>query len=540
MVSWSIQREDIMLLRALRGIHHLDGFYIDVGANAPDEHSVTKLFYDHGWHGINIEPSPHWHQRLATERPRDINLRAAASDKAGVLILYDHPEGGLGTTREEFADRHASIYNIAKRRIEVEALTLTEICEKHAPSQIHFLKIDVEGHEEQVIRGMDFSRFRPWIICVEATEPMRVDILTHQAWDHLITGASYRYTMFDGLNRWYVAEEHPERLSAFEYPTDDFIHYSLLRRIDYLKTQIRELEARSIDPNRQQPISRQLAKSVAFRGDDANGLYRAFAGTEEPHSPYPRPVGFQSSICHQHHFLLDQYRFWVKALKDRPKFSRKQWEFVYIAQSLWERGMLRPGKRGIAFGAGQEPLPALFASFGAEILATDQANAAAMESGWAQSGQHTHDLSVLNKLGICTDHMFRNLVSFAAVDMNAIPSSLEAGFDFCWSACALEHLGTLQHGLNFIENAMLTLKPGGVAIHTTEFNLSSNDETFESHWCCFYRRRDIEEFLRRMTDRGFIVSPIDWTLGEGFAESSDRLTTVWSWRTSYPAAVAGL
>jgi hypothetical protein len=216
---------------------------------------------------------------------------------------------------------------------------------------------------------------------------------------------------------------------------------------------------------------------------------------------------------------LDQYRFWVKALKDRPKFSRKQWEFVYIAQSLWERGMLRPGKRGIAFGAGQEPLPALFASFGAEILATDQANAAAMESGWAQSGQHTHDLSVLNKLGICTDHMFRNLVSFAAVDMNAIPSSLEAGFDFCWSACALEHLGTLQHGLNFIENAMLTLKPGGVAIHTTEFNLSSNDETFESHWCCFYRRRDIEEFLRRMTDRGFIVSPIDWTLGEGFAES---------------------
>lgn len=241
--SWSIQREDVLLLRALHGVHHTDGFYIDVGANSPQEDSDTKLFYDSGWHGINVEPSPHWYERLMAERPRDINLHAAASDKTGTITLFDHPSGGLGTIREDFADRHASEYNIEKRAIEVEALTLAEICERHAPKDIHFLKIDVEGHEEQAIRGMDFKRFRPWIVLVEATEPLRVHIPTHEAWDHLITGSGYQYVLFDGLNRWYVADDHPERLSAFKFATDDFIHWSYPKRIGDLENRVHHLES---------------------------------------------------------------------------------------------------------------------------------------------------------------------------------------------------------------------------------------------------------------------------------------------------------
>jgi FkbM family methyltransferase len=242
-VSWSIQREDILLLRALNGVHHSEGFYIDVGANAPDEHSVTKLFYDHGWHGINVEPSPYWHKRLSEERPRDINVHAAASDKPGKLTLYDHPEGGLGTAVEEFADRHVGDWNVEKRGVEVDALTLTQICEQHAPANIHFLKIDVEGFEEQAIRGMDFKRFRPWILCIEATEPMKVHVHTHEAWEPMVLAADYTFVGFDGLNRWYVANEHPERMGAFKYPTDDFIHFSHVRRISDLEERVRHLEA---------------------------------------------------------------------------------------------------------------------------------------------------------------------------------------------------------------------------------------------------------------------------------------------------------
>lgn len=271
------------------------------------------------------------------------------------------------------------------------------------------------------------------------------------------------------------------------------------------------------DPNRD-VLAQQIVRMVGYRGDGENSLYRAFVGTERPFISPPAVVPFSSSLCHQAHFALDQYRFWAAQLKESPKYQRKQWEFVYIAQSLYERGLLVPGKRGLVFGAGQEQLPALFASFGARILATDQAAEDAEESGWSATSQHTFDLSALNQRGICTDRMFSELVSFRAVDMNDIPADLNEQFDFCWSACALEHLGSLDHGLRFIENSLRTLRPGGVAVHTTEFNLSSNDETMETQHCCYYRRRDMEALEQRLSSAGHGIAPIDWAIGEGFAE----------------------
>ncbi len=240
--SYSILREDILLARALQGVPHQDGFYIDVGANDPDNDSVTRLFYEHNWRGMNIEPSPYWFGKYAGSRPRDININAAASDRPGSLTLYDHPEGGLGTAVEEFADRHVGDFAIPKRAVEVPAVTLASLCEQHAPADIHFLKIDVEGHEEQAIRGMDFTRFRPWILCIEATEPMRPSVLTHDAWDHLVTGAGYWFALFDGLNRWYVAKEHPERMLPLVNPTDDYVHHRYLRRIAELEAEVARLK----------------------------------------------------------------------------------------------------------------------------------------------------------------------------------------------------------------------------------------------------------------------------------------------------------
>lgn len=266
-------------------------------------------------------------------------------------------------------------------------------------------------------------------------------------------------------------------------------------------------------------LAREVVEAVGHRGDGQTSLYRAFIGSEEPIVSPPATIPFTSSLCHQVHFSYDQYRFWVRAMKDRPTFVRKQWEWVYITQALYERGYLTAGKRGIAYGAGLEPLPALFASFGAAVVATDQNAESAAANGWAQSHQHTYDLSALNDRGICTDFMFRKLVSFKTVDMNAIPAELDGTFDFCWSSCALEHLGSLQHGLDFIENSLKTLRPGGIAVHTTEFNISSNTHTMETPFCSIYRRCDIDGFLTKMTAMGYEVSPINWSLGEGFAET---------------------
>ena len=266
-------------------------------------------------------------------------------------------------------------------------------------------------------------------------------------------------------------------------------------------------------------LAEQVVESVGYNGMTENSLYRAFVGTERVLSSPPQPVPFASSLCHQAHFGYEQYRFWAQALKETPKYQRKQWEFVYIAQALYERGYLRPGNAGLVFGAGEEQLPALFASMGVRVLATDQAPEQAAETGWVASSQYTYDIAALNKLSICSDRMFGELVSFRPVDMNDIPPDLDGRFDFCWSACALEHLGSLEHGLAFMERAMRTLRPGGLAVHTTEFNLSSNGDTIETPGLSIYRRRDIEAFIERMTLKGFEAAPIDWELGEGFAET---------------------
>ena len=304
-----------------------------------------------------------------------------------------------------------------------------------------------------------------------------------------------------------------QRVAACEQRLETFTK-TMETELSALKTMLQPLSVGS-----QEMIPRKLVEAIAWRGDHANALYRAFAGSERSMSSPPTPIPFTSTLCHQHHFLLDQYRFWAKAMKYRPRFHRKEWEWFYIAQVLHERGFLAYGKRGLGFGVGREPLPALFASFGVEIVASDQSFEAAERAGWAKSGQHSHDLSVLNERGICTEDMFSKLVSFIAVDMNEILSSLDEQFDFCWSSCSLEHLGSLKHGFDFIANSMAVLKPGGLAVHTTEFNLSSDLGTIESPDFSVYRRCDIDEFLARMATEGFIVSSVDWTLGDGFAET---------------------
>ncbi len=82
----------------------------------------------------------------------------------------------------------------------------------------------------------------------------------------------------------------------------------------------------------------------------------------------------------------------------------------------------------------------------------------------------------LNDRHLCDRQQFNRFVEFREVDMNTVPDDL-AGYDFCWSACALEHLGSLDNGIKFIRRSLACLAPGGVAVHTTEFNTSSDEDT---------------------------------------------------------------
>lgn len=238
-ISYAQNYEDVMLWRALKDIKQ--GFYIDVGANEPSQASVTKAFYERGWRGINIEPVATSHKKLSLERPEDININTAVGNADGELKLFEVIGTGLSTIHQHYAERHANENGYEVRELTVPVKTLNHILEEtQIFSDIHFLKVDVEGSEKSVLEGLDLAQIRPWIILVEATEP-NTQTLDYFQWENLITEYDYEFVYFDGLNRFYVAHEHRELAAAFNVAPnvwDNFIpfeQHDLKRKYNHLK-----------------------------------------------------------------------------------------------------------------------------------------------------------------------------------------------------------------------------------------------------------------------------------------------------------------
>ena len=213
------------------------------------------------------------------------------------------------------------------------------------------------------------------------------------------------------------------------------------------------------------------------------------------------------STCNAADFLHPRYKEICDLLKHFFTWHRKLWEFVFVIHHLVESGLVRQGSRGLVFGVGTERLPALFASMGAKIVATDASAANAQEMGWANTNEYAANLQTLRYPEIIDGNLFDSNVSYRVCDMNNIEPDL-VDFDFNWSSCCFEHLGSIEAGLQFVVNAVeKTLRVGGIAVHTTEYNLSSNDLTVDSGGTVIFRNRDLLELVQRLQERGHIVQP---------------------------------
>jgi len=263
-------------------------------------------------------------------------------------------------------------------------------------------------------------------------------------------------------------------------------------------------------------------------------LARTIASTNlRPPPSAPPAAALVSKMCTQSDMESAWFAFWCAELGITPFYHRKVWEHCYVAQALMSAGMMAPGRRGLGFGCGDEPLASLFAKYGCEILATDLPPTAAQARHWRAIGQHASGAGAARQERICPDRAKLAKIGFRSLDMKRIPDDLAGTFDFCWSCCALEHLGSIANGAAFIANSLRTLKPRGLAVHTTEYNLDDAGGTLDRGGTVLFQRKHIEAIARRLRADGHRVAELDFDPGDGLL---DRFVDLPPWKPGEPAS----
>jgi FkbM family methyltransferase len=232
-ISYAQNREDVVLWRALG--HVPAGRYVEVGANHPRIDSVTRAFYDRGWSGITVEPMHDLAEAHRAERPRDTMVEAVITDEdAEAVVLHEIAGTGLSSIVDSVGAQHLAAGASVVDRL-VPARRLSDVLEQHGglDQDVHFMLVDTEGAEPQVLASVDLRKFRPWVLVIESTAP-NTTVQTHDQWEKDVLAAGYRFCLFDGLSRFYVSEEHAESLEArLAYPAcahDTFVESNLEAR----------------------------------------------------------------------------------------------------------------------------------------------------------------------------------------------------------------------------------------------------------------------------------------------------------------------
>lgn len=224
--------------------------------------------------------------------------------------------------------------------------------------------------------------------------------------------------------------------------------------------------------------------------------------SKKPPLNEPRVGKLISKVATQKDLESDWARFWIKELSLEFAYNRKLWEYSFLLQALYSAGLLQADKRGIGFGCGLEPIPSYLTSKGCYIVASDKPDDACDGNTWRQVHAYSKSLESLHWKTIVDRDVFMEKCELQYIDMNNIFKELYGQFDFCWSICACEHLGGVKAGLNFIHNSLKVLKPGGVSVHTTEFDYMNTPGDFDTPTLCFFKREHFEKLTEEIKVEG--------------------------------------
>ena len=221
-VSYAQNFEDVILWRVLHEVE--GGRYLDVGAQDPVIDSVSMAFYEAGWRGIHVEPTPAYAARLREARPEEIVIEAAVTDASGPIPFFEIPETGISTGKKDIAAHHTNS-GYKPRKTFAPTVRLDSLFEM-IDGDFHWMKIDVEGMEPDVLRSWGESAKRPWLLVIEATYPSTQEPTDH-LWIDEVLRRGYTKAYFDGLSRYFVHEDHRELAALFEAPANVFDRFAV-------------------------------------------------------------------------------------------------------------------------------------------------------------------------------------------------------------------------------------------------------------------------------------------------------------------------
>jgi FkbM family methyltransferase len=179
----------------LRNIDHPS--YIDVGAHHPYYLSNTAYFYEKGCRGINIEANPDLIEAFQIHRPKDINLNVAIGGAMSEMDFYILSDSSLSTFSKDEAEKLVSggrheIISVKK----IQLITLESVLQQYSNNVFpDFLSLDVEGLDMEILKSIDFSRYWPKVICLEAAEysPIGAGIKRLDLIDYIADKGYYEY-----------------------------------------------------------------------------------------------------------------------------------------------------------------------------------------------------------------------------------------------------------------------------------------------------------------------------------------------------------
>lgn len=329
MISYAQNFEDVILNRVFKD--QPTGFYIDVGAADPINLSVTKWFYDNGWSGINVEPVREFYDMLARDRPRDVNLNCGAGATSGEMRFHEYPVKEWSTF-DLNARPSEKAAGLGIREVVVPIRTLNEIIEQNASGRsIDFLKIDVEGWEEQVLRGIDLRTHRPTVILLETIDRDTQEQVS-AAVETILNDADYLSVYFDGINNFYLKRERAELTKRLSTPPNLFDDFKFHREVEQAK--VNEMQQAEI--RKQQAWMNQAQIDLPARMQQIETLTSMFKNLEGEHQALEKQARALSAE--------------IQALQARISAND---EFIWIAESRISR-LLRPIIRFLQKAAGHQ------------------------------------------------------------------------------------------------------------------------------------------------------------------------------------------